>query len=146
MSTSYDPVTAWIHGTCVPLNAAKKSFSDGVQLKLGHTEKETEVKLSFLSVNALRFLGGHAAAGKPERDFSFSGMVNSALRTRQKASSIERAGYNKLNGHFGCSNGDVVNAYLERHPNLKRRKGKAASTKTGATDAESAGGASSGEK
>ena len=99
-------------------------------------------------MNALRFLGGHAAAGKPERDFWFCGMVNSAsrLRTRQKASSIERAGYNKLNGHFGCSNGDVVNAYLERHPNLKRRKGKAASTKTGATDAESAGGASSGEK
>ena len=127
LSTSYDPVTAWIHGTCVPSNAAKKSFSDGVSLKMGHTEKEQEVKLSFLSVNALRYLGGHAAAGKPERDFSFCGMVNSALRTKQKASSIERADYNKLNSHFGCSIGDIVKAYLERHPNTKKSAGGASS-------------------
>ena len=50
-----------------------------------------------------------------------------------------RVGYSKLNSHFACPIGDDVNAYLERHPNLKRHKGKA--TKTGATDVKSAGGA-----
>jgi hypothetical protein len=111
-ASPYDPLDAWIHESCTPSGAAKKSFTDGASKY--H---------SFLATNALRFLGGHAAAGKPERDFSFCGYVNQALRSSQKASTIERNGFNKLNdSSFGPSISAVKEGYFLRHPKSKKRK------------------------
>ena len=59
----YDPVEAWVDGSCEPSGVSRKSFKDGAAFEF-----------SFLAVNALANLGGHAAAGKPERDFSFGAM------------------------------------------------------------------------
>ena len=108
----YDPVDAWLNEPCTPPGAAKKSFTDGA--KKFH---------SFLANNALRFLGAHAAAGKPERDFSLCGYVNAALRSSQKPSTIERGGYNKLNDNaFGSDIPEIKEGYFARHPKSKKRK------------------------
>ena len=107
----YDPVEAWSDGSCEPSGVARKSFKDGAAFEY-----------SFLAVNALANLGGHAAAGKPERDFSFCGYANSALRSSQKPRTIERSAFNKLNPHFAPATSVVVDAYNAKHPASKKRK------------------------
>jgi hypothetical protein len=69
-------------------------------------------------------MAGPRRTRKPERDFSFCGYVNSALRSSQKASTIERCGFNKLNDtSFGPSISEIKDGYFLRHPKSKKRKG-----------------------